>query len=112
MRSVSTIPLHRQRRRHIFQRQMRGGERDAQRPFARAGKHHHDARRMRTFSEVFSVAGEGNTGVVDRAFLQRRGDDSVETAGHRTVDSGIQQGQHIAPVGGIELACGEGTPSA
>ena len=59
---------------------------------------------LRALGEIFGVAGEGNAGVVDRALLQRRGDDGVETAGQRAVDRGVEQAEHVAPVGGVELA--------
>ncbi len=99
--------VHGQRRRHVLQREMGGSERDAQRPVTHAREHHDDARRMRAFSEIFGMAGEGNAGVVDGAFLQRRGDDSVETAAHRTVYGCIEQIEHVAPVSGIQLARGD-----
>ena len=82
---------------------MRGRQRDAQRFLARgAGEHHDHAWRVRAFGQIFSVAGKGNAGVVDRALLQRRGDDGVEPALQGAVDSRVKQRQHVAPVGGIE----------
>jgi hypothetical protein len=59
--------VDRQRGRHVLQRQMRGRERDAQRPLAGAGQHHHDARRVRAFGQVFGMAGERHAGIVDGA---------------------------------------------
>ncbi len=78
MRSVSTMPSIVSAADTSFKRQMRGGERDAQRPLAGAGQHHHHARRVGALGEIFGVAGERHAGIVDGAFLQRRGDDRVE----------------------------------
>ena len=45
---------------------MRGGQGHAQ---ACTGEHHDDARRVGLLGQVFSMAGERNAGVVDRALV-------------------------------------------
>jgi hypothetical protein len=96
--------LNRQRRRHVLQRQMRGSQRDPQRPLAGAGQHHHHVRRMGALGEILGMAGEGHAGIVDGALLERCGDDRVELTGERAVDCAIQQIQHVTAVGRVEFA--------
>ena len=56
------------------QGQMSGGECDAQ---AAADEHHDDPVRAAVVGQVFSVAGEGEAGIVDDALVHRRRDDGV-----------------------------------
>ena len=83
------------------QRQVRGGQRHAQRA---RGQQHDRVRRMRARREVFGVAGEVHAGVVDDALLHRRRDHGGELATQAAVDGAIQHAQHVARIGGIELA--------
>ena len=86
---------------HVVQRQMRRRERDAQ---TRRRQHHHRMRAAGALGQIFGVARERDAGVVDDALLHRRRDHRIELAGHAAVDGAIEQLQHVARVGAIELA--------
>ena len=88
-RSASRIAQHRrepfgrERRAHRGERQVRGGERDAQ---AAAGQHHH-GQVAPVCSARYSVwPVNGHAGVVDHALVHRRGDHRVEAAGEAAVE--------------------------
>jgi hypothetical protein len=68
-----------------------------------ADQHHHD-RRAGALGEVLGVTGERNAGVVDDAFLHRRGHHGLVFAGQTALHRPIEQAQDIAAVGGIEPA--------
>ncbi len=86
---------------HLAQGQVGGGERHAQ---AAAGEHHHDLAGAAVVGQVFGVAGEGKAGVVDDALVHRRGDDGVIGPVHAARDRGVEQGQHVGAVAGVEHA--------
>ena len=84
----------RDRRRYGRQRQVGGGQRNAQ---LRAGQHHHHLG-AGAFGEELGVPAEGDAGVVDGGFLQRCGDHRGIPAGHAAVGSLGQRGQHVVRV--------------
>nr|GEU28139.1 2-octaprenyl-6-methoxyphenol hydroxylase, putative [Tanacetum cinerariifolium] len=104
-------PVLAQGGRHVFQRQMGGGQRHPQRPpfridvgRQRAGQHHDDLVGTGALGKILGVAGKRHAGIVDGAFLQRRRDHGLEPAGLHAFDGGVQRGQHGAAVFRIELA--------
>ena len=86
---------------------MCGCQRNAQRIFdvsATIGEHHHDALGLAVFGQILGVAGEGNTGLVDDAFVYRRGDHSAEDVVFQAVQCDVQGIEHIGGVGNVQLA--------
>ena len=86
---------------YVLQGQMRRRKRDAQRAVR---QHHHRMRAAGALGQIFGVARELDARIVDDALLHRRRDHRGELAGHAAVDGAIQQLQHVACVGAIELA--------
>jgi len=88
---------------------VRRRERDAQRP---RGQHHHRTCAAGTLLQIFGVAGESDTGIVDDGLVHGRRNQRVEFAGERGIDSPIEERQHVARIGGIgssrDARCGEG----
>ncbi len=97
-------------RRHILQRQVRGRQGYPQRLRQAcrglAGQHHHHLRSAGFFRQVFGMAAESDAGIVDRAFLQRRGDDRVAPCSscRYAFYRHIQRVQYGTAVPGIQLA--------
>ncbi len=83
------------------QRQVRGGQRHPQ--MVRRQQHDRMAR-AGALGQVFGVTGEWHAGVVDGALLHRRGDHGRELTLHAARDGAVQQGEHVARVGGVQLA--------
>ena len=92
---------------HGAQRQMGGGERHAQ--HARGdrgarGQHHDHALDAATRCQVFGMAGEGRSGIVDDALVHRRGHDRGVAAGACAVDGFVEHGEHMRGIAHIEPA--------
>ena len=100
MRSVRVERLGRDRRRDRRQRQVGGRQGHAQ---LRAGQHHHHIG-MRSLGEEFGMPAEADAGVVDRGFLQRRGDHRIVATGQAAVGCLGQRGQHMRGIARIRLA--------
>ena len=87
--------------RHRPQGQVGGCQRN---PQARGGQHHYDLRRAGGRRQEFRMPGKGNAGVIDDGFLDRGGDHGVAAACEAGIYRGVQGVEHVAGVGGIELA--------
>ncbi len=96
-------PVARQCRAHVCKRQMGGGECNPKRSVRRvAGQHHHDAGGAGVLGQIFGVAAERYAGVVDHAFLHRRGDDGVVAAVLAPGDCSVERREHVARVSHVE----------
>jgi hypothetical protein len=93
--------LGRQRAAHARERQVSRRERDAH---AAAGQQHHRAAAARAAREVFRVPRKADTGIVDDALLDRRGDHRRKLTTAAARDGAIEQREHIARVARIEAA--------
>ena len=71
---------------------------------ATAGQHHHHPTRARPLGQVFGMAGEGNTGIVDHPLVHRRRDHRGKFSTPATGQSPVEQGQHIRRIGGVKAA--------
>jgi hypothetical protein len=85
--------------RHVLERQVRRHQRH---PQAAAGQHHDHPSGRRPFGQVLGVAAERHAGVVDHPLVHGRGDHGSEFPALATGQRAIEQGQHLARVGGIE----------
>src|SRR5262245_55794485 len=59
---------------------------------------------MRLFLQILGVPRKRYAGVVDNALLHRRGDDRIVFACEAAADGAVENGEHVAAVGRIELA--------
>jgi len=59
---------------------------------------------MSALPQIFGVAGEGDTGIVDYALVNRRRDDGVEFPGDGAIDRAIHEPEHITRVGRVQAA--------
>ena len=80
---------------NVFKRQVGGGQRHAQ---AAAGEHHHHLAGAAFFGQVFGVAGKRNAGIVENAFVQRRGHQRGKFARLHALIGAVEQLQHIRRV--------------
>ena len=87
--------------RHVGERQVSGRERDAQ---PSRDQQHHGMRVAALRSEILGMAPERYAGVVDRGFLDRRGDHRVEAAGQAALGGGVEQAEHVAGIGRVGMA--------
>ena len=85
----------------IGERQVRGGERYAQ---AAADQHHDHLLRTRALREKFGMAAKRDAGIVERAFLHRRGHHRVELAGEAAAQRALEDRDDIGAVRGVEAA--------
>ena len=76
----------------VFKRQMGGGQSHAQ---AAAGQHHHHLTGAAFFGQVFGVAGKGDAGIVENAFIQRRSHQRGKFARVHALIGAVEQLQHI-----------------
>jgi len=90
----------RDRRTHLRQWQVGGGEGDA-----KSGcRQHHHGLGPAALGQQFSVPGETHTGVVDHALVDRPGHQGIKDAGQTTVAGSFQGLQDIGRVAGVQPA--------
>jgi len=59
---------------------------------------------MSALRQIFGVAAEGNTGIVDYALVNRRRDDGVELPSEGAIDRAIHEPKHITRVARVQAA--------
>ena len=99
-----TQTLHRNRRRHRLQSQMRGGECDTQESvIGFTSQHHHHMLSTSFFSQIFGMATKSNTRLIQNAFLYRRGNNRIDLALQRCFDGAIEHLQYRLTIACIKL---------
>ena len=81
------------------------GQSDSEHLFAIAPRqHHHHLRCVRFFGEIFRVTCEGDTRIIDRAFLYGCSDDGIHIPCHGRRKCCIEHVEHGFAVTGIKLS--------
>ena len=84
---------------------MSGGQSNSEHLFAiETCQHHHDLRCVRFLSEILRVAGEGDTRIIDCAFLYGCSDDGINIPRHGGRECRIEHVQYGFAVAGIKLS--------
>ncbi len=82
---------------------MGGGEGNTQHGRATC-QHHHHLFGAGLLREVFGMAGKVDPGIVDGAFLQRRGNDGIDPACLCGFNADVERVQHAAAIAAVERA--------